>query len=271
MINDSSAPIGIFDSGVGGLTVAKAIKKHMPYERLIYFGDTLHFPYGDKSREILEKYSLVISRFLVEEGCKAVVIACNSASSNAFSSLKEAFGDKIVVLNVIDPVVRYISEKNYKKVGLIATRATIESHVYEKVIKNNCPEVRLCSLATPLLAPMVEEGFVNDEISAAVLKHYLNQETLYGIEALLLGCTHYPIIFEEIDRFYDGNIDIIQAPDLSAKQLRSTLKEKKLLAKKNILTKDIFYASALTEAFNYRAQLFFGSKISLKECCLNFS
>ncbi|WP_195909792.1 glutamate racemase [Bacteroidetes bacterium endosymbiont of Geopemphigus sp.] len=270
MINDSSAPIGIFDSGVGGLTIAKAIKNYMPYERLIYFGDTLHFPYGDKSREILEKYSLDISRFLIKEGCKAIVIACNSASSNTFLSLKEAFGDKIPVLNVIDPVVSYISEKNYTKIGLIATRATIKSQVYEKVIKNNRPEVQLCSLATPLLAPMVEEGFVNDKISTAVLRYYLNQETLYGIEALLLGCTHYPIIFEEIDRFYNGKIDIIQAPDLLAKKLHSTLKEEKCLANTNILTEDIFYASALTETFNHNAKLFFSSKIFLKEHHLKF-
>lgn len=269
MINDSSAPIGIFDSGVGGLTIAKAIKEYMPCERLIYFGDTLHFPYGDKPREVLEKYSLFISRFLVKEGCKVIVIACNSASSNAFLAVKKAFKNKIPVLDVIYPLVEDVSKRGYKKIGLIATRATIESRVYESAIQEKCPYARLCSLATPLLAPMVEEGFVNNEISSAILKHYLNQETLYGIEALLLGCTHYPMLFQEINRFYNGTIPIIGVPGLLAKQLYLTLRDRKFLSKKKN-EEDVFYASALTETFNNCAQLFFGNKISFREFSLNF-
>ena len=149
-------PIGIFDSGIGGLTVARAIRKQLPNEKIIYFGDTAHLPYGDKSTEAIQSYAIKICNLLLEHQCKVIVIACNSASAAAYALVKAYVGSKAKIINVIDPTVNYISQKySNKKVGVIGTRKTINSDVYAHKItaKNNTIEV--ASLATPLLAPMI--------------------------------------------------------------------------------------------------------------------
>jgi glutamate racemase len=158
-------PIGIFDSGVGGLTVAHAIKQILPGESLIYFGDTAHLPYGDKSAESIMYYSQRITEFLLEHNSKVVLIACNSASASAFDSLKKQFLGKTLLIDVIDPVVGYMATKSYKKIGVIGTKRTISSGTYEKKIKHNSPDTEVISMATPLLVPMIEEGFIFDDRS----------------------------------------------------------------------------------------------------------
>src|SRR5690606_9790977 len=156
----ASQPIGIFDSGIGGLTVASAIRRVLPNEQIIYFGDTAHMPYGDKSPEAIKYYSLKIGKFLKEKGCKVIVIACNTASSLGFQDLKDFLGDKLPIFNVIDPVVAYTAaHKEYDRIGVIATKATIRSQVYAKKLEEIIPNIKVHSLATPLLAPMIEEGF----------------------------------------------------------------------------------------------------------------
>ena len=134
-IKATCSPIGVFDSGIGGLTVVKALKKYMPHEQIIYYGDTAHFPFGDKSPELIYKYSKKIVEFLVSKGCKAIVVACNSASSNALIDLKKIIPSHIEIFDVIGPFVDYFEGKNYQKVGLIATRATINSNAYLNLIK----------------------------------------------------------------------------------------------------------------------------------------
>src|SRR6478752_249486 len=188
-------PIGIFDSGIGGLTVAHAITRILPNEQLIYFGDTAHLPYGDKSTAAIQAYSVKICDLLIRQRCKVILIACNSASAAAYELVREYVGSKAKVMNVIDPVVDYIKEHyNGKTIGLIGTKQTVLSNVYKKKVDALSKNIDLKSLATPLLAPMIEEGFFDNNISESIITSYLSDASLSGIEALILGCTHYPLI-----------------------------------------------------------------------------
>src|SRR6478736_4894232 len=163
------SPIGIFDSGTGGLTVAHAIKTLLPYENMVYFGDTAHFPYGDKSEAAIQAYSVKIADVLLKKGCKVIVIACNSASSAAYELLKE-YVRSVKIMNVIDPMVSVVvNEYANKNVGLIGTKRTVQSGVYLRKIEEAKKGIKLHSLATPLLAPMIEEGFFDNQISHEII------------------------------------------------------------------------------------------------------
>src|SRR5688572_21990204 len=156
MNNHSTAPIGIFDSGIGGLTVAKAIKQLLPSENIVYFGDTAHLPYGDKSEAAIQAYSIKIADVLLKKGCKVIVIACNSASSAADELLKEYVNKEVHIINVIDPMVELVtSQYPAKRVGLIGTKRTVQSGVYARKIADASKSINLQSLATPLLVPMI--------------------------------------------------------------------------------------------------------------------
>ena len=169
----SNQPIGIFDSGIGGLTVARAIKDKLPHEKLIYFGDTAHLPYGDKSPDSIKYYSIRIAQFLLDNHCKMIVIACNTASALAYEAVKDFVGKRALVVNVIDPVVEKISkEKKLKTIGVIATKGTIKSGIHASKIKKANNKQEVYGLATPLLVPMIEEGFFNNKISRSII-HFL--------------------------------------------------------------------------------------------------
>ena len=206
LVKVKQQPIGIFDSGVGGLTVAHAIKQILPGESIVYFGDTAHLPYGDKSAESISFYSHRITEFLLNHDSKVVLVACNTASASAFDSLQRQFQEKTILFDVIDPVVDYLSKKSFHKIGVIGTKRTINSGTYEKKIKEKSPVTEVISLATPLLVPMIEEGFIFDDISNAIIRSYLSNESLAGIEALILGCTHYPIIQNQINNITNEHI-----------------------------------------------------------------
>jgi glutamate racemase len=256
-------PIGIFDSGVGGLTVAHAIKQILPGESLIYFGDTAHLPYGDKSEESIRFYSLKITEFLLAHKTKAVLVACNSASASAFEYLKEKFGNKTILLDVIDPVVDYISTRNYSKIGVIGTKRTISSGTYEQKVRKTST-TSIVSLATPLLVPMIEEGFIFDDISNAIIRTYLSDKSLSGIEALILGCTHYPIIRNQISKFFNFNVEIVDSARIVSVILRDVLEKNGLLNNSGIM-KDQFYVSDYTEYFEKIARMFFEGEINLQK------
>ena len=255
-------PIGIFDSGVGGLTVAQAIKQILPSESLIYFGDTAHLPYGDKSAESIRYYSRRITEFLLEHNAKVVLIACNTASASAYESLKSEFGNQTILIDVINPVVDYISRKNYTKIGVIGTKGTISSGTYEKKIRENLSLTNVVSMATPLLVPMIEEGFIFDDISNAIIRTYLSNEMLDGIQALILGCTHYPIIKNQISKIYNFNVEIIDSARLVSIILRDTLDKNGLLNDSGIV-KDQFFVSDYTPYFEKIARMFFEGEINL--------
>ena len=260
----SQQPIGIFDSGIGGMTVAHAIKKALPNEHFIYFGDTAHLPYGDKSPESIRHYAARITQFLIEKKCKAIVIACNTASSLAYHDLVEFIGDKIPVLNVIDPVVDFVAaEKQLKCVGVIGTKATINSDLYAKKLKLARPGIEVKSLATPLLAPMIEEGFFSNTISKTVIHSYLSSPKLKNIDSLILACTHYPLIQAEIEEFYHEKVTIINSAAIVAQSVQKKLAELNLLSKVEA-KKHQFFVSDYTSSFEKSTKLFFGEKIHLK-------
>ena len=257
-------PIGIFDSGVGGLTVAHAIKQILPGESLIYLGDTAHLPYGDKSAESIRNYSQRITEFLLEHDSKVVVIACNSASASAFDSLKEKFGKETILIDVIDPVVDYLSSRNFNKIGVIGTKRTISSGTYELKIKEKSVSTQVISMATPLLVPMIEEGFIFDDISNAIIRTYLSSESLEGIQALILGCTHYPIIKNQISKFFNFNVEVVDSARVVSIILRQTLEKNNLLNDSGKV-KDQFFISDYTTYFEKIARMFFEGEINLKK------
>jgi len=256
-------PIGIFDSGVGGLTVAHAIKQILPGESLVYFGDTAHLPYGDKSPESIIYYSQRITEFLLEHNSKVVLVACNTASASAFESLKKQFYDRTILIDVIDPVVDYLSTRNFSKIGVIGTKRTISSGTYENKIKEKSPSSSVISMATPLLVPMIEEGFIFDDISNAIIRSYLSNESLTGIEALILGCTHYPIIKNQISKIFNFNVEVVDSARIVAMVLRDTLEKNGILNDTGIV-KDQFFISDYTDYFEKIARMFFEGEINLR-------
>jgi glutamate racemase len=257
-------PIGIFDSGVGGLTVAHAIKQILPGESLIYFGDTAHLPYGDKSAESIRYYSQKITEFLLEHNSKVVLIACNSASASAFESLKAEFVNKTILIDVINPVVDYLSTRNFNKIGVIGTKRTISSGTYEKKLHDASPLMKVVSMATPLLVPMIEEGFIFDDISNAIIRSYLSNESLAGIEALILGCTHYPIIKNQISKIFNFDVEVVDSARIVSIVLRDVLDKNKLLNDSGNV-KDQFFISDYTTYFEKIARMFFEGEINLKK------
>jgi glutamate racemase len=262
-MNDNR-PIGIFDSGVGGLTVANAIKQVLPHENIIYYGDTSHLPYGDKSPETIRHYAKGIAEFLLEQNCKVIVIACNSASANAYALVQELAGESIPVLNVIDPVVDYLVKSEYKHVGVIGTKSTVNSNSYELKIKEKIKGVLVSSMATPLFVPMIEEGFIFDDISNAIIRNYLSRHAIGGVDSLVLGCTHYPIIKNQINKFFNFNIDVIDSSKIVAISLQELLRKNKLLntSNENILRK--FYVSDVTQSFRVISKMFFEEEVDLE-------
>jgi glutamate racemase len=257
-------PIGIFDSGVGGLTVAQAVKQIMPGESLIYFGDTAHLPYGDKSEESIRFYSRRITEFLLELDVKAVLVACNSASASAYEYLLAEFGDKVIFMDVIDPVVDWVSTRNFKKIGVIGTKRTISSETYDLKLKKKSPVTKVVSLPTPLLVPMIEEGFIYDDISNAIIRTYLSNETLEGIDALILACTHYPVIKNQISKFFNFSLEVVDSSRIVSLSLRNLLETRQLVNDSGTSSCK-FFVSDYTDYFEKIAGMFFEGKINLKK------
>jgi len=258
-------PIGLFDSGVGGLTVAHAISTLLPDEQLYYYGDTAHLPYGDKSKETIVHYSAEIADFLLEKGCKVILIACNSASANAYHEVKAHVGERAHVLNVVDPVVEHVAQlPDAGHVGVIGTRATVVSRSYPDAIAARAPKMQVSSLATPLFVPMIEEGFVFDDISNAIIRAYLSRKELADIDTLILGCTHYPIIRNQISRYYNFNVSVVDSARIVAEFLKRFLEEHGLLAGARA-GENQYYVSDHTPSFQTIANMFFNEKINLEK------
>ncbi|MEQ8925465.1 MAG: glutamate racemase [Fulvivirga sp.] len=265
---DKNSPVGIFDSGIGGLTVAHAIRAALPRESLIYFGDTAHLPYGDKSEAAVQAYSIKIADVLLNKGCKVIVIACNSASSAAYELLKEYTGTRAKVINVIDPMVNHLKD-NYegKKVGLIGTKRTVTSNVYGKKVKALKKNISLESIPTPLLVPMIEEGFFNNKISYEIIEKYLQNKDLQNISALVLGCTHYPLVKDQINKFYNNKVDILDSSEVTAAYLKNYLIEANLLNDKHV-EEDHFLVSDYTDSFEASTKIFFKERVKLERYIL---
>ena len=261
----ASDPIGIFDSGIGGLTVARAVKNVLSNESIIYFGDTAHLPYGDKSTAAIQAYSIKICDIFLQRNCKVILIACNSASAAATDLVKEYVGKRAKVFNVIEPAVNYIRETYHDStIGLIGTKQTVGSGVYESKINALQNNLRLNSIATPLLVPMIEEGFLQGTISQDIINEYLKKPVLQEISALILGCTHYPLIKDQVSNFYGGKVDIIDSSEIVAKSLKAYL-EYNLLANTSKNPNDHFIVSDFTDSFEELTKLFFGEQVHLEK------
>lgn len=265
-MDNSSAPIGIFDSGIGGLTVAHAIKEALPNERLIYFGDTAHLPYGDKSAAAVQAYSIKITDLLISHGCKAIIIACNTASSVANELLKEYAASKAKVINVVDPMVELVANNTTSdRIGVIGTKGTIASGIYKSKLIAIRPKLKVQQLATPLLVPMIEEGFIHNKVSQDIIDAYLSTDSLKNISQIVLGCTHYPLIKDEIANYYNQNIIIHDSSIVTALYLKNYLVENNLQNLNGSDEHDHFYVSDFTSDFDLSANHFFGDKVKLEE------
>lgn len=223
-------PIGIFDSGIGGLTVAKSVVEALPTEDIIYFGDTARVPYGIKSEETVRNYALEITDFLLKHKVKMILIACNTVSASAKEEIIQAAGD-IPVLDVISAGTRAaIDFPDHKHVGVIGTLATINSQAYRKSVHAIDPSVEVTQQACPLLVPLAEEGWIDNEVALQTLKLYLDVFKGSGIESLILGCTHYPLFKEVIPKVMNGDqVQIIDSADSIAASAKEKLEAMNLL------------------------------------------
>ncbi|MCL4127555.1 UNVERIFIED_CONTAM: hypothetical protein GTU68_034398, partial [Idotea baltica] len=255
--------IGIFDSGVGGLTVANAILNRLPNERIVYFGDTAHLPYGEKSPSALRAYSEQITEFLLDQDCKMIVVACNSAWSAAQTSLANEFADQVPIINVVDPVVNYVGERGYKKVGLIATRATVTNGIFSDKLRKITSGLKLISKATPLLVHVIEEGYVDDPMGKAVIQQHFQDQPFGDIEAFVLACTHFPVIKKQIGNYFPDSVEIIDASILVADQVAATLKQCHLLSPSKS-DKDQYFVSDYTDVFLMTARSFYKHEIEVQ-------
>ena len=220
-----SAPVGVFDSGVGGLTVAREIMRHLPNENIVYFGDTARVPYGSKSKDNIIRYSRQIIHFLKTKGVKAIVIACNTASALALDVVREE--SDIPIIGVVEPGARAALDVSVsKKIGVIGTEATIRSSMYEKIIQGIDPEAVVIGKACPLFVPLVEEGFAKHQVTKEIIDFYLSSFLEMDIDSLILGCTHYPLLRSRIREYVGGKMTLVNPAYETAMDLKKLLEER---------------------------------------------
>lgn len=251
MQNQKEAPIGVFDSGVGGLTVAREIMRQIPQERIVYFGDTARVPYGSKSTDTLIRYTRQIIRFLKTRGVKAIVVACNTASAVALEAVKDELD--IPIIGVVRPGAKVAVEatKN-KKIGIIGTETTVNSQMYVKLIQELEPEAEVIGKACPLFVPLVEEGWTKDPVTEEVARRYLADLQKSEIDSLILGCTHYPLLRSMVGEIMGDKVTLVNPAYETAMELKALL-EKEGIANdgenKNFENPYEFFVSDAAEKF----------------------
>ncbi|MDP3973836.1 MAG: glutamate racemase [Candidatus Daviesbacteria bacterium] len=263
-------PIGVFDSGIGGLTVVKAITEKLPHESIIYLGDTARVPYGTRSKEIITKFALDLAQFLIKRKVKFLVVACNTISAVAYDAIKNS--SPVPIIGVITPAVIQASRVSKNgKIGVIGTVGTIKSDTYGKLIRVLNPDAEVYSVACPLFVPLAEEGFANNLISELATQEYLKSLKKAKVDTLILGCTHYPILYKVIQREMGNRVNLVDSSHTTAEMLEKRLKNLKLLGN-NTHPKWEFYVTDAPERVYQVAGRFFGEalngklkKISLSE------
>ena len=260
-MRQNEQPIGIFDSGIGGLTVLKEIRRELPGEDLVYFGDTAHLPYGTKSKETITKFSMENVNFLKGFGTKIVVVACNTASALGLESLKKEFS--FPVIGVIEPGARRALAKTKNgRIGVIGTKSTIGSGSYEACLKKLDPTVKVYSGACPLFVPFVEEGWLEGEIVSKLARVYLAQLRSFGVDTLILGCTHYPLLSSVIQKTIGAKVKLVNSAEETAKEAKDLLAKLKISSrKKKNLQETRFYVSDEPEQFRVLGERFLGRPI----------
>lgn len=262
--------IGVFDSGIGGLTVVNSLEKELPHEQFIYFGDTLHMPYGDKSATQILRYSEKIVEFLLSKKVKLIVIACNSASANAASSLRAQYWQQVHIMGVIRPVIQSIIRKGIQKIGIIGTETTIQSNIYPSLIKEYGADIEVYQKATPLLAPMIEAGLSGSEPLNETLREYLSDEQFTDKEAILLACTHYPLVADKVNEFFGHTKQILDNATPLANEVRKYLTEHDLLRPEHEISmegnyRNEFYVSKYSTSFQNTVQTFYNGHIHIQQ------
>lgn len=219
-----NAPVGVFDSGVGGLTVAREIMRHLPNENIVYFGDTARVPYGSKSKDNIIRFSRQIINFLKTKDVKAIVIACNTASALALDVVRAEID--IPIIGVVEPGARAALEMSQsRKIGVIGTDATIRSAMYEKIIQETDPEAEVIGKACPLFVPLVEEGFAKHKVTEEIIDFYLASFMETDIDSLILGCTHYPLLRSKIREYVGERISLVNPAYETAMDLKKVLEK----------------------------------------------
>ncbi len=241
-------PIGIFDSGVGGLTVLKEIKRKLPTEKLIYLGDTARVPYGNKSKDTIIRYSIENTKFLMQFDIKLLVVACNTSTATSLKTLKEIF--KIPIVGVIEPGAKKAVEitKN-QRIGIIGTDATIKSSAYKEEIKSLNNKISVFSKSCPLFVPLVEEGLLKGAIVDDVISHYLKIFKGKNIDTLVLGCTHYPMLKRPIAKFFNHSINIVDSARETSNLVLNLLKDSNLLSDRKEILEPDYYVTDAAERF----------------------
>ncbi|MBQ6807286.1 MAG: glutamate racemase [Lachnospiraceae bacterium] len=226
-----NAPIGVFDSGVGGLTVVREIMRQLPNERIVYFGDTARVPYGSKSRETVTRFSRQIVRFLQTQNVKAIVIACNTASAFALDELEKEVD--IPIIGVVKPGARTALEATHNgKIGVIATEATIGSGIYKRYIEENNENVNVIGKACPLFVPLAEEGLWEDPVTDEIARRYLAELIDIDIDTLILGCTHYPLLRSTVAKIMGDKVTLVNPAYETARELKELLEKEGLESRK---------------------------------------
>lgn len=247
---DQNSPIGVFDSGVGGLTVVREIVRQMPEERLVYFGDTARLPYGSKSKETIIRYSRQIIRFLRTQGVKAIVIACNTASSYA---LEEVSRDSdIPIIGVINAGAKTaVNATKNGKIGVIGTEGTVSSGIYEYTMKQLKHDIEVTEKSCPLLVPLVEEGLLHDSVTDEIASRYLSELKGKYIDTLVLGCTHYPLLRSTVGRLMGDSVTLVNPAYETAIELKQLLMDEDLICSQTVKTEDQyhFFVSDLADKF----------------------
>ncbi|TAD98336.1 MAG: glutamate racemase [Bacteroidetes bacterium] len=253
--------IGIFDSGIGGLTVAAGLKNLVPNIKIVFFGDTINLPYGEKNNEQIIAYTKKAIDFFLEKQCKLILIACNTASVAAYPIAKKYVGKKAKLFNVVDPVVDFV-EKNFpnNKIGLIGTSLTIHSAVYEQKFLDKKSKINLQSLATPEFASMIEYGFYKDQLDYKLIHQYLHHPKFEKIDTLILACTHYSLIKNYVAQCFDYQVEIVDSSQIMAEYVRQYLG---IQDNTDIKPTDEFYVSKISESFEQTVKLLFEKNISV--------
>ena len=252
--------IGVFDSGLGGLTVVKELFALLPKENIVYFGDTARVPYGTKSRETIIRYSREITAVLLEHQVKMIVVACNTASSLALDVLQKEC--PVPVVGVIDPGAKKAAlSTKLKKVGIIATHSTVKSGKYAQRLKSLQPQVRVLSQPCPLFVPLVEEGWLEHDITRRVAQEYLSGFKKAGVDTLILGCTHYPLLKKTIGRVMGKKVVLIDSAREVAMEVKAILKNQGLLRSQKTSAKHLYLVSDEPDIFKYRALRFLGTNV----------
>lgn len=258
--NSSRSPIGVFDSGIGGLTVAKSLFDILPNENIIYFGDTARLPYGTKSKETVINYSLEITKFLLNKNVKMIIVACNTASSVALSHLRRM--TDIPVIGVIKPGCKAaITMTNNYNIGVIGTLGTIQSYSYKTQIHKFDRNIKVFSKACSLFVQLAEDGWTDNKIAQMIAKEYLIDFKKQNIDILILGCTHYPILKKTISKILGKKIRLIDSGEETAKEVKRILGEKKLLNSQKKHGKHKFFVTDFQKKFKEISERFLGQPI----------